>query len=566
MKRALILVVWVFVCTTYAAAQRLPKLAVPENYQLTFTPDFSNDNFTGDETITLKVHKPTSEIVLNSYQITFTDATVTNSGQSQKASVKVDKGRQMATLALPAQVQPGPATIHIKYSGILNNELRGFYLSKANGRKYAVTQFESTDARRAFPSFDEPEYKATFDITIVADKGDTAISNGKIISDTPGPGEGKHTIRFSTSPKMSSYLVAVAVGDFEYIEGSADGIPIRIWATPGKQQLGTFALATAEQCLRYFNRYFSIKYPFEKLDIIAFPDFAAGAMENTAAITYREVYLLIDANHSSVSARKQVAEILAHEIAHMWFGDLVTMQWWDDIWLNEGFATWASSKPIDAWKPEWDIRTDDLLETSNSLSDDSLKSTRPIRQAAESPGEIQELFDGIAYGKAAAVLRMVEGYIGEEDFRKGVNAYLEKYSYGNATATDFWNTLTATSGKPVDKIMSSFVEQPGVPMVSVKTQCSQKSGSLTLEQKRYFYDRATFNRGSGEVWIVPVCMKTEAASKDRANCELLTSRQQTIALPACSSWVLANAGASGYYRSDYATDDLRGLGEQVESQ
>jgi aminopeptidase N len=557
----------VLVLASFATAQRLPEIAVPESYKLTFTPDFTKDNFAGDEVIQIRVLKPTSQIVLNSAEITFQDASITSGGVTQKAKVTLSKEKEMATLAVDKPIQPGPASIQISYTGILNGELRGLYLSKANGRKYAVTQFESTDARRAFPSFDEPAYKATFDISAIADKADTGISNGKIVSDTPGPGEGKHTIHFAATPKMSSYLVALAVGDFEYIEGEADGIPIRVWTTPGKKQLGGFALEAAENFMRYFNRYFEIKYPFEKLDIIAYPDFSAGAMENTAAITYREVLLLIDEKQASVETRKVVASVLSHEMAHQWFGDLVTMQWWDDVWLNEGFANWIENKPVAAWKPEWNMDLDDVESAGGALNTDALANTRPIHQAAETPAQIQELFDGIAYEKAAAVLQMLEAYLGAEDFRAGVNQYLKQHAYGNASADDFWSTLTAVSKKPVDRVMPTFVKQPGAPMVMVKAQCTGGKTTVTLSQQRYFYDRGLFNSGSKELWQVPVCMKAGTANgeKPQEKCELLTKKQESFTLPGCASWVMANAGAKGYYRSGYEPEAVRAISHSLGS-
>jgi len=462
--------------------------------------------------------------------------------------------------------------VQIRYTGILNSEMRGFYMGKDDqGRKYASTQFESTDARRAFPSFDEPAYKATFDITVVADKGHTVISNTKAISDKPGPGDGKHTVRFATSPRMSSYLVAMSVGDFEYIEGSADGIPIRVYSTPGKKQLGTFALETAEKVLPYFDHYFGIKYPYGKLDMVALPDFSAGAMENIGLITYREIFMQLDEQHSSLGLKKQVAGAVSHEIAHQWFGDLVTMQWWDDIWLNEGFATWMESKPVDAWKPEWNLLLDevtrgDVTTTLGALNVDSLASTRSIKQPAETPDQIQELFDGIAYGKAAAVLRMLEAYLGPEVFRVGVSEYLKQHAYGNATADDFWSTLTKVSKKPVDKIMASFVKQPGVPMISLKAQCSGNSTTVAVAQQRYFFDRSAFNAGSDQLWQVPVCMKTmQADGKSAEKCELLTRKEDTFTLAGCAPWVLANAGGNGYYRSAYQPTAVHALAQDAES-
>src|SRR5205807_2990728 len=318
-----------------AFAQRLPITVAPTHYDLWFAPDLQNATFRGRETIDVTVPNPTSSITLNAAEIQFQNVAITSGGRTQTARVTLDEKSEMATLTVPRPLAAGTASIQITYTGILNDKLRGFYLSKANGRRYAVTQMEATDARRAFPSFDEPAYKATFDISVVADKGDIAISNGKIVSDTPGPTNGKHTITFSTTPKMSSYLVALAVGDFEYVEGSADGIPIRVWATPGKKEMGNYALQVAQQCMHYFNNYFGIKYPFEKLDLIGLPDFGAGAMENTAAITFRDALLLMNEKNAPAWAYKEIGSVISHEMAHQWFGDLVTMEWWDDIWLNE---------------------------------------------------------------------------------------------------------------------------------------------------------------------------------------------------------------------------------------
>ena len=565
MKRVSLVFAICTLAASFAAAQRLPELAVPESYKVSFAPDFDKDNFAGEETIQVRVLKSTSQIVLNSAEIEFQDATVTVGGTTQAAKVTLDKEKEMATLALEKGLQPGPATIHIKYTGILNDELRGFYLGKdKEGRKYAVTQFEATDARRAFPSFDEPDYKATFDVTVVADKGMAAISNGKVVSDTPGPGEAKHTVKFKTTPKMSSYLVALAVGQFEYVEGEADGIPIRVWGTPGTKQDGTFALEVAEHCMKYFNQYFGIKYPFEKLDMIGLPDFSAGAMENTGFITYREVILLIDDQKASVGLHQEVAVVIAHEMAHQWFGDLVTMKWWDDIWLNEGFATWMENKAVAAWKPEWHLELDDAEQTVGTLGGDALKNTRPIHQAAETPAQIQELFDGIAYGKAASVLRMLEAYLGPETFRAGVDQYLKLHLYGNATADDFWKTLADVSKKPVDQIMPTFVKQPGAPMVSVRTQCSDGASNVTLSQTRYFYDRKLFEAGNDELWQVPVCLKAPAsAGKQQQKCVLLTKKQQTFTLPGCGPWVMVNGGATGYYRSGYSSDSVRAMSRDM---
>jgi aminopeptidase N len=562
MKRVLAILIVTLATFSLAAAQRLPEGAVPENYKLTFTPDLEKATFEGDETISIRVLKPTSEITLNAADIDFHDVTISSGGSTQKVKVTPEKDKEMAVLAVEKPLSAGPATIHVIYTGILNNEMRGLYLGKDDhGRKYASSQFESTDARRAFPSFDEPAYKATFDITAVADKGQVAISNSKVISDTAGPGD-KHTVRFATTPKMSSYLAALVVGNFEYIEGEADGVPIRVYSTPGKKEMGKFALESAEYILSYYDKYFDIKYPYEKLDLVGIPDFSAGAMENTGCITFREVLLLIDEKKGSVDLKKTIASDIAHEMAHQWFGDLVTMKWWDDIWLNEGFATWMASKPIQEWKPEWSFNLDDVSGTGQTLNTDSLANTRPIQQAAETPGQIEELFDGIAYGKAASVLRMLEAYLGEQTFRAGVNAYLQQHQYANATADDFWDAQARTSKKPVDRIMPTFVKQAGVPIIGVKTQCSGNTTAVTLDQRRYYIDREKFQTPNDQLWQVPLCLKSSAGAQ---KCELLTQRQETFTLPGCSTWVLANAGATGYYRNGYQPDAVRALSTNAES-
>ncbi len=564
MKRIYAVLSFVVLTLSLASAQRLPEIARPENYKLTFTPDLEKATFEGDETIAIRVLKSTSEITLNAADIDFHEVSITSGGATQKAKVTPEKEKEMVALSVEKPLAAGPAIVHITYTGILNSEMRGLYLGKDDqGRKYAASQFEATDARRAFPSFDEPDYKATFDITAVADKGQVAISNYKVLSDTPGPGE-KHTVKFATTSKMSSYLAALVVGNFEYIEGSVDGIPIRVYSTPGKKEMGKFALEAAEQVVGYYDKYFGIKYPYGKLDLIGLPDFSAGAMENVGCITFREVILLIDEKQGSIDLKKTIASVTSHEIAHMWFGDLVTMKWWDDVWLNEGFATWMSSKPLEKWKPEWNFDLDDVSGTGGTLNVDSLANTRPIHQAAETPAQIQELFDGIAYGKAASVLRMLESYLGEETFRAGVNAYVQQHRYANATADDFWDAQAKTSKKPVDKIMPTWVKQAGAPIVNVKAQCSGNSTSIALAQQRYYVDRSKFEAANDQLWQIPLCLKG-SASGSAAKCELMTKKEETFTLPGCSTWVLTNAGATGYYRTGYQPDAVRALASDAEA-
>ncbi len=546
MKRLIFVALCAITFGFAASAQRLPTNVIPESYDLTFTPNLEKATFSGEETIHVRLLKPANTITLNSAEIEFQEVKITAGSFHMVVPVTLDEKSDQATFNVPVELPARDYFIHIKYAGILNDKLRGFYLSQTPKRRYAVTQFESTDARRAFPCFDEPAYKAVYNIKLVIDKGDTAISNGKIISDTPGPGDGKHTLTFSPSPKMSTYLVAMMVGDFVCKSGAADGIPIRVCTVPGKENLVGWAVTSAENILKFYDTYYYTKYPFQKLDIIAFPDFAAGAMENVAAITYRETDLFVDDKTSPLDARENVTAVLAHEMAHQWFGDFVTMKWWDDIWLNEGFATWMAWKPMEAWKPEWHNSQDEVGETDGALATDSISSIRPIRSNANTPAEIDALFDGIAYEKTASVLRMVEAYVGKDLYRKGVNEYLQAHAYGNATGEDFWNAMTRVTGKPIDKIMASFIDQPGAPVITVRSTCSGGVTKVTLTQDRFFVDRGpgyvstTTVSDKVQLWQIPVALR--AAGSKASVYKILSAREQTFDMPGCAPWVFANAG------------------------
>jgi len=536
-----------------ASAQRLSGNVVPEHYTLWFAPDLEKETFRGRESIEVVLTEPTSAITLHAAEIAFGEVTITAGGRTQTARVTTDTARETATFTVPQPIAEGRATIQVAYTGLLNDKLRGFYISKANGRKYAVTQMEATDARRAFPSFDEPAYKATFDISLMVDAGDTALSNGRQLSDTPGPEPGKHTLNFARTPKMSTYLAAMIVGDFVCREGASDGIPIRVCSTPDKLGLTAFALDAAQQQLAFYNNYFGIRYAFGKLDIIAVPDFSAGAMENAGAITFRERLLLVDPANSSVNVRKRVASIVSHEIAHQWFGNLVTMKWWDDIWLNEGFATWMANKPVAVWKPEWRVELDDADDTQGALGLDALRSTRPIRMTVETPAQINEVFDGIAYQKTAAVLRMIEAYVGPEAFQKGVASYLKRFSYANAAGEDFWTEVATVTGKPVDRILRSFVDQAGAPVLSVRNSCTNGTGELDVHMERFIgIPGAT---APFPTWTLPACFRTAGG---QPRCEVVDRPRQTVRADTCQPTV-ANADSRGYYFSEYTPESVRAL-------
>jgi aminopeptidase N len=538
-------------------AQRLPTNVRPEHYTLHLTPDIDKATFSGDETIDVTLAQPAESITLNAAEIQFQSVTANAGKREIKADVSLDAAKEQATFTFPGTLPAGPVKLKIAYTGILNNELRGFYLSKAEGRRYAVTQFEPTDARRAFPSFDEPAYKATFEISMVAPKDNMVISNTNVISDTAGPAIGEHTVQFARTPKMSTYLVAFLVGDFKCVEGSSDGVPIRACATPERVQYANFALTSAEYILHYYNDYFGIKYPMPKLDMIGIPDFEAGAMENFGAITYRESDMLVDEKNAPVEAKAEVASVVAHEMAHQWFGDMVTMNWWNNIWLNEGFATWMSNKPLQAWKPEWHINEDVASELNGAMNLDAQRVTRAIRADANTRDEINEMFDGITYAKGGSILHMVESYLGEETFRQGVHNYLKAHMYANATAEDFWNAQTANSHKPVDKIMASFIAEPGVPLLNFGKVAN---GEVPVTQSRFFLNpKNAPATASDQMWTIPVCFKTEGIQRD---CELLTNKEGRLKVPQAPIFY-ADGGGAGYYRSAYTQEDYAALLSQV---
>ena len=575
---ALVLAAFALSLTTIVHAQRLSTGVHPRHYSLTLTPDLHAATFRGEETIDVMLDAPTKNITLNALEIKFADVKVYSlptavysygklgsqprplsplegDKHPQTATVTLDEGRQQATFSFANELPAGRVTLAIRYTGILNDKLGGFYLSKTKARNYAVTQFESTDARRAFPSFDEPALKATFDITLVVDAADTVISNTNMISDKPGPIAGKHTLRFATTPKMSTYLVAFLVGDFKCTEGKTDGVPIRACSTPDKVELTKFALESAKYVLHYYDTYFGIKYPMPKLDMVALPDFEAGAMENFGCITYRETDLLVDSKTGNIPEKKRVAVVVAHEMAHQWFGDMVTMQWWDNLWLNEGFATWMETKPVAAWKPEWNFPQDEAEDLDQTLNLDAQKTTRTIRATANTPDEIEEMFDGISYGKGGAVLGMVENYLGKEVFRQGVHNYLQAHLYANATAEDFWRAQTENAHLPVDKIMASFVTQPGVPLLTL----SERQGSnIPAAQSRFFLSASAVDSRE-QRWTMPVCLKTQTGGKPI--CSLLTPEGSSIPLPLDTSlpMVYANGGGKGYYRTLYTPAEYKAI-------
>lgn len=470
---------------------RLPAHIKPERYKIMLQPDLDQFTFTGEETIYLLLEKPTKQITLHSVdlEIECKDA----------AKVSYNKKSETATFTFPETLQKGKRELKLIFTGILNDKMRGFYRSKYGDKHLAVTQFEATDARRAFPCFDEPSHKAVFEVSLRVPKHTTAISN-TIESNILEHESGYKLIEFAPTPKMSTYLLAFIVGEFESIEGKR----VRVFTTPGKKNQAKFALDVAIKCLDFYEDYFKIPYPLPVMDLIAIPDFAAGAMENWGAITYRESTLLFDEEKSSTANKQWVALVIAHELAHQWFGNLVTMEWWTHLWLNEGFASFIEYLAIDHIFPSWDIWTQFVAnEMGEAFSLDALKNTHPIEVSVGHPAEISEIFDKVSYAKGASVLRMLWKYLGEEDFQKGLQYYLKKHAYGNAQTEDLWMALEKVSGKPVGKIMKNWTGKAGHPVLSVK--CKVQSAKLELTQSRFFSSSISASKTKDNtIWSIPL--------------------------------------------------------------
>ena len=541
-------------------AYKLPETVRPQRYQLRLTPDLTACTFAGEETVVLQVGEPVTDIVLNACELTIhTVSAVAADGSTLQGTATLDEPNERAVLRFPRTLTPGPWQLRLTFSGILNDKLHGFYRStytdaRGQDKVLACTQFESTDARRAFPCWDEPALKAVFQVTLVVDKGLTAISNTAIARETVLPETGKKEVVFADTIKMSTYLVAFIVGEFASTEPVlVDGTPLRVWAVPGKHHLAKFAQEIGAASLSFFSRYYGRRYPGDKLDLIAVPDFAAGAMENLGAITFRETALLVDAQTATRSELERVADVVSHENAHMWFGDLVTMRWWNGLWLNEAFATFMEMLAVADWKPEWHRWTSFAVSRAAALLVDGLKSTRPIEFPVQRPEEAAGMFDVLTYQKGAAVLRMLEQYLEAEAFRTGISLYLRKHEYDNAETTDLWDAIEESSHQPVRTLMDSWVFQPGYPLVTVRAD----QHGLVLSQQRFQYLPDGANHE--QQWHVPIFLKARTAGGLHTQTALLTEGELRLTLPAPLEWAVVNAGGHGFYRVRYAPDLLSRL-------
>eukprot|EP01105_Mastigella_eilhardi_P026278 TRINITY_DN7505_c0_g1_i1.p1 TRINITY_DN7505_c0_g1~~TRINITY_DN7505_c0_g1_i1.p1 ORF type:complete len:898 (-),score=185.69 TRINITY_DN7505_c0_g1_i1:55-2424(-) len=466
----------------------------------------------------------------------------------------------MVTLQLGGELAAGTtAVLRLRFTALLGDNMCGFYRAAHNNtmdesvppemRYMAVTQFEPADARRAFPCWDEPSLKATFEITLIVPQHCTALSNMPALAETPLAG-GKRQVSFAPTPKMSTYLVAFAVGNFDYLEATtAEGVLVRVYTPTGKAQQGRFALTMAANTLHYYIEYYGVPYPLQKLDLIAVPDFAAGAMENWGLVTFRENALLIEEGISSVLSRKRVAYVVGHELAHQWFGNLVTMRWWSDLWLNEGFATFVGTQAVDHFFPHWDTWTEFVAsELSRALELDALQSTHPIAVAVSSPAQIGEIFDAISYAKGASVIRMLADYLGEDALRRGLRLYLDRFAYANAETEDLWRALSEVSGADVASAMADWVNRPGYPVVSVSL-----SAATTVEwsQWRMRHLCEKDQEQQEERWWVPLRVAT-AGGCAAPPISTLDAGVGALRTPfECDSWLKANSGQVGVYRVLY---------------
>jgi puromycin-sensitive aminopeptidase len=530
---------------------RLPRTVIPRRYELTLAPDLAAATFTGEAAIAVDVLEPVSQVLVNAVDLEIEEAwLVDGDGRRLAASVILDAAAERARFDLEGVADAGTAVLHARFRGVLNDQLRGFYRSTyrdATGEEQvlAVTQFESTSARRAFPCWDEPDLKAIFAITLVVSDGLTALANTSQISDEPA-GNGRRRVSFADTMPLSTYLVGFIVGDLEMTTPiDVDGVPLRVVHLPGKGALAGFAEECGAFGIRFFADYFGIPYPSDKLDLLAIPDFAAGAMENLGLVTFREALLLVDPAVATQAEELVIANVVSHEIAHMWFGDLVTMRWWNGLWLKEAFATFMATVCTNAMKPEWRVWDTFGLDRTAALETDALESTRAIEYPVHSPHDAEGMYDVLTYEKGAAVLRMLEQYLGAEQFRAGVQAYLAKHAYGNTENTDLWDAIEAVTSEPVRRIMDAWIFQGGYPLV--RASLAEGGEALRLTQRRFVYPDVP----DAIQWPVPLHVRQTANGAANESRLLLDDEQVDVALLAPDAAVLANAGGNGFFRVRY---------------
>ncbi|MEY4361060.1 MAG: hypothetical protein RL391_366 [Actinomycetota bacterium] len=533
---------------------RLPRHVLPVRYEVTLEPDLDAASFRGRAVIAVDVLAPTRLIALNTAELEIQSVHV----DGQPATFATDAESERLIIGLIEELPAGRAMIDVSFDGVLNDKLRGFYRSTyrddhGRERTIACSQMQATDCRRAFPCFDEPDFKAVFSTTLVVDDGLLAISNGPEVGRTSPDERGKIAVRFADTMPMSTYLVAFVVGPLEATAAvDVDGVPLRIVHVPGKGHLTDFGLEVGASSLRWFTNYYGIAYPDAKIDMIALPDFAAGAMENVGCITYRESLLLVDPVTSTQNERELVAAVVSHELAHMWFGDLVTMKWWNGIWLNEAFATFMEVAATAHFRPDWQMWTTFSLDRTAAFEVDSLESTRSVEFEVRSPADCEGMFDVLTYQKGGSLLRMLEQFLGEDRFRAGVRHYLTTHSFKNTETSDLWDSIEIAvandGGEPVRALMDSWIWQPGYPLVTARS--SGDGHSVVFSQQRFSF--SPHGPATDQSWLVPVHVRIGSTETKF----VLGKESAEIVLDDPSAPVIVNAGGYGFYRVSYSSELL----------
>ncbi len=534
---------------------KLPKQIVPQEYSVRIVPNVDKLVFTGTETIKVVVKAREKQIVLNALEIDVSEASI-DGKKLAKSAIQIDSANELLKLSLPEEIVVGKHTIDLKFSGKINQQGLGLYYARYREQGSGAdkimlgTQFEATDARRLFPCWDEPVFRAKFQLTVVVPSAWTAVSNMPVEKETTSK-EGKE-LRFAPSPVMSSYLNVLVAGELEWVETQAKGVHIRVITTKGKSKWGRYALESSVRILDYYNDYFGVPYPLPKLDQIAVPGGFGGAMENWGGITYFESGLLFDPEKNSEGAKQDIFAVLAHEMAHMWFGDLVTMAWWDDLWLNEGFASWMGTKSTAFFNPQWEVWLRKNVPRNptrrigiakeQAMEGDLRKTTHSIQQPVATEADANTAFDEITYQKGQSFIRMLESFLGEETFRDGIRRYISKHEYSNATTADLWSALAEASGKPVEEIATVWTHQPGFPLVEV----SRDGDKVNLHQDRM---TVNFKDSSPSTWPIPLTYSL--VGKNRAESVLMKDAAMTLSdIPSTAPFKLNTEGA-GNYRVQY---------------
>lgn len=548
--------------------ERLPTFAEPTHYDVRLSPCLNQFSFEGLSTVDVTIKEATDVVKVHAQSLMIQSVSlIANPGEAAKTlETTYDDKLNILSIKLPAVLQPQKVQFVFKFVGELNDKMRGFYRSqykdKDGSEKFlASTQFESTYARYAFPCFDEPIYKATFDVTLEVENHLTALSNMNVVSETPSADGKRKVVKFATTPKMSSYLVAFAVGELEYIRSQTkSGVEMRVYTVPGKKEQGQYSLDLSVKCIDWYNEWFDIAYPLPKCDLIAIPDFSMGAMENWGLVTYREIALLVDPGVTSTRQKSRVALVVAHELAHLWFGNLVTMKWWTDLWLKEGFASFMEYMFVGANCPEFKIWLHFLSdELASGMALDGLRNSHPIEVEIDNPNELDEIYDSITYAKSNSVNRMLCYYLSEPVFQKGLRLYLKKFQYSNAVTQDLWTALSEASGQNVNELMSGWTQQMGFPVLNVSQRQDGNNRILTISQRRFISDGGEDPKNS--LWQVPITVSVGSAPNDVKTRFLLKDKQQEFVVEgvAPGEWVKLNSGTTGFYRVEYSDDMLSAM-------